>query len=290
MLKIILINGLVTSGIYALLATGFSLIFGVAKILNMAHTAFYMLSAYLVFIQIFYLGLPYLLSAIMAVFATCIFGMFCYKFLFDRVKVHITAVLIISVALAMICQEVLLYIFGGYQRGLRPFVPGFVNILSVSVLYQHFFVIVGCFITLLGTWILLAKTYLGKAIRAVSEDREIANLMGIDVAKVGMITMGISVSLVSVASVLAAPLEPIHPLMWLNPMVMILAAVVLGGLGSIKGSILGAIILGYAETIVATLVPSGSFLRTAVSLTTMVAVLLFRPDGLLGIVFEEERL
>ena len=290
MLEIILINGLVTGGVYALMAAGFSLIFGVAKIFNMAHTAFYMLTAFLVYFEISYLRLPYLLSAILAVFAISISGMLCYKFLFDRVKVHQTAVMIISLAVAVIFQEVLLLIFGGDYRGVRPFVVGFVNFLGVSVLYQHLFVIIGCFITLFGIWILLAKTYLGKAIRAISEDQEIANVMGIDVSRVCLITMGISVGLVSVACVLAVPLESINPSMWVQSTIMILGVVVLGGLGDFKGSVLAAIIIGYAETIVITLVPAGSFLRSAVSLITIVVVLFFRPEGILGVVFEEERL
>ena len=82
----------------------------------------------------------------------------------------------------------------------------------------------------------------------------------------------------------------VHPLMWLQPLVIVLSAVVLGGLGSIKGSVLAAFILGFAETIVVFLVPGGSFLRGAVSLSVMVVILLARPEGLFGIVFEEERL
>ncbi|RJR16772.1 MAG: branched-chain amino acid ABC transporter permease [Desulfobacteraceae bacterium] len=290
MLERILVNGLVTSGTYAVLAVGFSLIFGVAKIFNMAHTALYMITAFLIFVGTNQLGFPYALSAVVSVGATIGFGLICYALLFDRVKVHQTAVMIISLAVAMLGQEILLLTLSGHYRGIAPFVTGSIDILGVAVLYQHLFTVLGCLATLFGLWALLTKTNLGKAIRAVAQDSETANLMGINVSRVCLITMGISAGLAAVAAVVAAPLEPLHPGMWMLPLTMILAAVVLGGLGSIKGSVFGAIILGFAETIVVTAVPGGSFLRGAVSLAAMVLVLIARPEGLFGVVFEEERL
>ena len=290
MLERILVNGLVLGGAYAVLAVGFSLIFGVAKIFNMAHTAMYMITAFLIFVGTNQLGFPYALSAVVTVGVTIGFGLLCYALLFDRVKVHQTTVMIISIAVAILCQEIFLMTLGGHYRGIAPFVPGSVDILGVSVLYQHLFTILGCLATLFGLWVLLTKTNLGKAIRAVAQDSEIANLMGINVSRVCLITMGISAGLAAFAAVVSAPLAPIFPGMWMQPLIMILAAVVLGGLGSIKGSVFGAIILGFAETIVLTVIPGGSFLRGAVSLAAMVLVLIARPEGLFGVVFEEERL
>ena len=290
MFERILINGLVISGTYAVLAVGFSLIFGVAKIFNMAHTVLYMVASYFIFFSLNSLGIHYVFAACLAILITIIFGMLCYKFLFDRVKVHETAVMIISIALAIICQEIVLMTLDGSYRGVPPFIVGSKELLGVSVLYQHMFVVLGCIITLIGLWILLTKTFLGKAIRAVAQDQEIANLMGIDVSKVCLIAMGISAGLAAIAAVLSAPLEPLYPAMWLQPLILILAAVVLGGLGSIKGSVYGALILGFTETIVITVIPGGSFLRGAVSLLAMVIVLIFRPEGLFGVVFEEETL
>lgn len=290
MLERILVNGLLLSTVYSVLAVGFSIVFGVAKIFNLAHTVLFMLTAFLMYVGNTMLVFPYWVSAILAILTTCIFGMLCYKFLFDRVKVHDTAVMIISIAVAIICQEIILMTLGRHYRGISPFVSGFVDILGVGVLYQHLFSILGCVITLLGLWGLLTHTYMGKTIRAIAQDREIANLMGIDVSKVSLITVGMSAGLAAIAAVLTAPLEPLHPAMWVQPLIMVLAATVLGGLGSIKGSIFGAFILGFAECLVATLIPGGSFLRGAVSLTAMVLVLLIKPEGLCGVVFEEERL
>lgn len=286
----IVINGLVFGGIYALLAVGFSLIFGVAKILNMAHTTFYMMVAFLIFIATVMLRFPLLPSASLAIVVTYFTAVFFYKLLFDRIKEHETAVLIISVALAIIFQEVLLLLFGSHYRRVAPFVHGFTEIAGVRISYQHLFAIVTNVALLTGVWILLSKTKLGSAIRAVAQDREIANLMGVDVSRICMITMGISAALAGVAGAIIAPIFPVNPYMWISPLIIVLAVVVLGGLGSVKGSIIAAFILGFTETIVIFLVPSGAFLKGAVSLTVMIIVLLIRPEGLFGVAFEEERL
>ena len=286
----ILINGLVSGAVYAILAIGFSLIFGVAKIMNMAHTAFYMLTAFLILGAITFLDVPLPLAAIASIIVAGLLGVVCYKLCFDRIKVHETAVMIISVAIAMLFEETILLTFGAQYQRIPPFVEGYFELGGVSILNQHFFTAGASIATLVGVWLLLSKTKLGMSIRAVDQDREIANVFGINVTKTSMQVMGISVILAGVAGAVTAPTIMVNPLMWTNPLVIVLSAVVLGGLGSIKGSAIAAFILGYAETLVVFLVPDGSFLRGAVSLIAMVLVLLIRPEGLFGVAFEEERL
>jgi len=286
----ILVNGLISGGIYALLAAGFSLVFGVAKIMNMAHTAFYMVCAFLVFMGGAKLGLPTALSAVLAIVITGIVAMACYRFFFDRVKQHMTAVMIISIALALLFQEIFLIAFGGYFQHVPPFVSGFTEIAGIRVSYQHLIAVGASLISLSAIWFILSKTRTGNAIRAVADDREIANVMGINVSRISMVTMGISVVLAGIAAVVVAPIFMVHPLMWTHPLIIILAAVVLGGLGSVKGAVIASLMLGFAETAVVSLVPDGAFLRGAVSLSVMVVVLMIRPEGLFGVAFEEERL
>ena len=289
MIEAIIVNGLISGGVYALLAVGFSLIFGVARIINLAHTAFYMLAAYLIFTFASFLGLNPLLSVVLSVIAVIIIGVFSYKLVIDRVREHETTTLIVTIALAIIIQEVILLAFGGHFRGVPSLVSGYTEILGVKVLYQYLLTFGVVLIILLGTWALLMKTKLGIAIRSTAQDREVANLMGINVARIGMITMAIAVALAAIAGALVAPLFVLQPGMWMHPLVMILAIVVLGGLGSIKGSFAGAFILGFAETLVVFLVPMGAFLKGAVALTIMLVVILIRPEGLFGVAFEEER-
>ena len=286
----ILINGMLLGGIFAVLSVGFSLSFGVAKILNMAHTAFYMLCAFLLFASAVLKGVPLLPAAALAVFITGILGVISYKLLFDRVKEQETAVMIISVALAVLFQELLLLIFGGDYHRVPPFIPGFVKIAGTRVLYQQLVAMGVIVAALISLWLFMTKSRLGKAVRAVAQDAEVANLMGINVSRICMMTMGVALTLAGIAGVVVAPIFMVHPLMWMHPLTIVLAAVVLGGLGSVKGSIIAALILGLAETSVVFLIQGGSFLRGAVSLSVMVLVLMIRPEGLFGVVFEEERL
>lgn len=286
----IMINGLIIGGMCAILAVGFSLIFGVAKILNLAHVSFYMIVAYFIFIATAKFGLPILISTILGISAVGVLGMVCYKLCFDRVKMHKTVILIISVAMAMLFQEIFLLIFASEYHSIPPFVSGFLEIAGVRVSYQHFFTGSAILVTLIGVWFLLSKTRLGNAIRAVDQDSEVANLMGINVSQICTITMGISAVLAGVAGSVVSPVVMVYPFMWIQPLIMVLAAVVLGGIGSVKGSVIAAFILGFAETSVVFLVPQGSFLKGAISLAVMVIVLMVRPEGLFGIVFEEERL
>jgi len=287
----ILINSLVSGGVYAILAIGFSLIFGVAKIMNMAHTAFYMVTAFLMiaFTTTFF-NWPVPVAAVAAIVTTSLLGVAVYKLCFDRVKVHETAVMIIAVAIAMLFEETVLLTFGAHFQRVPPFVEGYFQIAEVSVLKQHLFTAAASISILLGIWLLLTKTKLGMAIRAVDQDQEMANVMGINVTTTSMLVMGISVMLAGIAGAVVAPTIMVSALMWTNPLVVVLSAVVLGGIGSVRGSAIAAFILGFAETLVVFLVPDGSFLRGAVSLTTMVLVLLIRPEGLYGVAFEEERL
>jgi branched-chain amino acid transport system permease protein len=287
----IIINGMVTAGQYAILSIGFSLVFGTARILNLAHTAFYMIAGFILLFGTTRLDLSYLTSsALLAVPIVSILGIVCYKIFFERIKEHQIAVIIVATGLVILFQEIFLILFEGHYRGIPPFLEGYIEIFSVRVTYQHLFAISMCSITIVGTWLLLSYTKLGFAIRAVSQDSEVANVFGINVNRICLITMGISTFLASVAAVAVVPILVVHPLMWAQPLIVVLAAVILGGLGSIKGVIIASIILGFTESTIIFLVPGGAFLKSVISLTVMVVILLIKPEGMFGVVFEEERL
>ena len=289
MLQDILVTGLVNGGVYALLAIGFSLIFGVARIVNIAHTAFYMLSAYLLYALLVKAGLPLAASVPLAVAGVVALSVLCYRLVIEPVRHHEAAVLIATIALGLIFQESLLLSFGGHFLGIPAAVDGYAGVLGVRVSYQRLIVLAVVALMLAVTWILLYRTRLGLAIRATANDLEVAGLMGMNVKRVAMVTVGTSVALASVAGVVVAPVFVVDPHMWLSPLVTMLAIVVLGGLGSLKGSLIGAFIIGYVEAITVFAVPSGAYLKGAVALSIMVLVLLIRPEGLFGVAFEEER-
>lgn len=289
MFQDILITGLVNGGVYALLAIGFSLIFGVARIVNIAHTAFYMLSAYGFYLLLVQFQMNFALAAFVAVVAVVAISMLCYKLVIEPVRQHEAAVLIATIALALILQESLLIGFGGHFLGIPAAVDGFASVLGVRVSYQRLIILVVVALALSATWFLLHRTRFGLAVRAAANDIEIANLMGMNVNRIAMLTVGVSVGLAAIAGVVVAPVFVVDPLMWLSPLVIMLAIVVLGGLGSLKGSLIGAFIIGYVEAITVFGLPQGSYLKGAVALSIMVIVLLIRPEGLFGVAFEEER-
>jgi branched-chain amino acid transport system permease protein len=289
MLQDILVTGLVNGGVYALLAIGFSLIFGVARIVNIAHTAFYMLAAYCFYTLMVKVGLGFVLSGLISVAGVTLLSVICYRLVIEPVREHESAVLIATIALALIFQELMLLSFGGSYLGIPSTIEGGVRVLGVSIPYQRLLILLVAALMLAAVLFLLYRTRLGLAVRATANDLEVAALMGMNVHRVAMATVALSVALAAIAGVVVAPVFVVDPFMWLAPLVTMLAIVVLGGLGSLKGSLIGALIIGYVEAITVFALPGGAYLKGAVALLIMVIVLLVRPEGLFGVAFEEER-
>ena len=285
----IIITSLINGSTYALLAIGFSLIFGVARIVNIAHTAFYMVAAYCIYFVTHRLELHPLVGMVGGVIVATLLGLITYKIFIDPIREHEAAVLIATIALAIALQEVMLLIFSGDYLSVPPLVPGYFTIVGVKVFYQQLITVVAALLMLALLRALLMKTRLGLAIRATAQDREVANLMGMNESRVAMLTLGVSVALAGFTGAVIVPLTIVEPFMWLHPLIMMMAVVVLGGLGSIKGSFVAAYILGFAEALVVFVLPMGAFLKGSVALSIMILVLLIRPEGLFGIAFEEER-
>jgi len=289
MIQDIFITSIINGSTYALLAIGFSLIFGVARIVNIAHTAFYMVAAYCIYFASHKLGLHVLVGMAAGIVLVPIFGLIVFKIFIDPIREHEAAVLIGTIALAIALQEAMMIIFTGDYLSVPPIVAGYFMIFGVKVFYQHLITFVAVMMVLIGLRFLLMNTRLGVAIRATAQDREVANLMGMNESRVAMITVGISIALAALTGAVIAPLTIVDPYMWMHPLIMMMAVVVLGGLGSIKGSFIAAYILGFSEALVVFLIPMGAFLKGSVALSIMILVLLVRPEGLFGVAFEEER-
>ena len=285
----ILINGLISGSIYALLAIGFSLIYGIARIVNLAHTAFYMVASYCIYLGTHHLGIHPVWGMLAAVILVTLFGLISYQLFIDPIRENEAAVLIGTIALAIAMQEIMLLIFSGDYLTVPSLINGYLKIFGVKVFYQQMLTFGVALFILAALWALLRKTRLGLAIRSTAEDREVANLMGMNESRVAMITMGISVGLAALTGAVIVPLTTLSPFMWMPPLIMMMAVVVLGGLGSIKGSFMGGYIMGFAESLVVFLIPMGAFLKGSVALSIMILVLSIRPEGFFGIAFEEER-
>ena len=289
----VLVLTMVKGSVYALLASGLSLIYGVGRIVNLAHTAFFMLAAYGMFYFMRSLGWGPLPSIVVTLAGVTLVGLLVYRFLLDRIRQHHAALLIMTVALAMALQELMRISFHR-QTTLPGSVPeliaGSTTILGVTVLKQELLTLGTVAGVIIILWLLLSKTKLGIAIRATANDAEVANLMGISVPRTLMLTMGIGTGLAGVAAVLMAPISGVIYYMWMSPLMMVLVIVVLGGLGSMKGSIIGALIIAVVEALTLILLPHRTYLATVFALAVMVLVLIVKPGGLFGTIFEEERL
>lgn len=307
LLKSILLYGVMTGGLYALLAVGFSLIYGVSEVTNLAHGALFMLGTYV----FFFLATPYggiqtnlFLAFILAAISVAIVGSILYRLTIDPVVEDPLMVMVVTISLAMIMQEVLVLGFGSYRQRVPSIgeelakmlgTEDLVVVWGVKLTYSRilaFALSIALFAVLL---IYITKAKSGRAMRALSQDREVAMLMGINTGRLSMLAMAISASFAAIAGVLITSSTGggvTYPHIWRTPLFMAFAIVVLGGLGSIKGAFVGAFIIGYIETIfsfaidpiIASIlnVPGGASLSGAVIMATMLLVLFFRPKGLFG--------
>ncbi len=276
----ILIVGAVSSAIYAMLAVGFTLIFGVARILNLAHGSFYALGAYGAYFFTAQLKLPLLPAALLAVAVVAAFGIVVERVLIRPMRTSQLAVLMITLAVALVVEQALFLTFGSEYRNVPAFVDAKFSIGGVDVGGARLLAL-GVGVALIAAlWLFIQRTRLGSAILAISQDPVAAQYMGIPSDRIFALVMGISAAFAAAAGVLAGPFLTVQPTMWLLPIVKAFAIVVVGGLGSIPGSILAALMLGYAETIVAYTI-STSWTEIVSVLATLL-MLIFRPSGIFG--------
>ena len=276
----ILIYGAVTSAIYAMLAVGFTLIFGVARVLNLAHGSFYALGAYGTYVGTGILGLPLWQATVLAIAFVALFGVIVEKVLIRPLRYSQLGVLMITLAVSLVVEQALFLIFGSEYRNVPAFIDAKVSIGGVDVAGQRLLTLLIAVVSIGALYLFIQRTRLGSAILAISQDAEAAKYMGIPSDRIFSLVMAISASLAALAGVLAGPFLSVQPSMHLLPIVKAFAIVIVGGLGSIPGSILAALMLGYAETLVAYLV-STSWTEIVSVLATLL-MLVFRPAGFFG--------
>jgi branched-chain amino acid transport system permease protein len=287
----IIVMTLVIGGTYAILASGLALIYSVGRIINLAHTAFMMIAAYGIWYLTNLADWSYPESIAAAVVGTALVGVLFYRFLLNRIREHLAAVLLMTIAFGMAMQELTPKLFGNLPKTLPLLMKGGTQVFGVPIPNQYLLTLGAAALIIILIWLLLSKTRLGIAVRATAQDAEVASLMGISVSRVLTITVGIGTALAAVAAVFLAPLQgALSQYMWLPPLLMVLVVVVLGGLGSLKGSYIAAFFIGLVQALVMVLLPTFSYLSQAFAMVAMVIVLALRPQGMFGTLFEEERL
>jgi branched-chain amino acid transport system permease protein len=278
-----IINGLIIGSTYALIGSGLALVYGTMRVLNLAHGEFYMLGGYFVFFLAVTYGVPSYLAIPIAIVATFILGA-----LIQRLTIHylmgregwMFSTIAVTLGLSIFLQNAALLLFGEQFESVPYYLNGAIEIGGIHLPMQRLMILVVALVTIGVMSFILKKTRLGWAIRATSQDRDAAAVVGIPARRVYMITFGIAGALGAIAAAMLAPIYAINPWSGLPILLKGFVVVILGGLGSFPGAIAGGLLLGVVEAIGVQL--TSSEWRDVIGFVMMIAVIWWRPWGLFG--------
>ncbi len=276
------IDGLVQSCIYMTMAFGMVLVFSILGILNWTHGQFYMLGAFVVYYAVTAAGVPFPLSLLISGVIVGGLGMVVEKLVIERLTgpgYGLLAVTAATMALIFFFEGAAGMAFGLMAKGMATVLPGVLDMGSFSISYQKIAVIIFTLIIMIAMYIVLNRTKVGKAIRATAQQPDAASLYGVNVGWVSLIVMGMGCALAAMAGGIMGPVQSVDPFMGRIPMIMSLLAIVIGGLGSLTGAIVGGIILGLLNSVIAYKI---SYFSEVALFLLVIVILLIRPQGLFG--------
>lgn len=272
--------GFVNGSFYALLSLGLSIIFGMLHIANFVHGAQYMMGAFVAWLCLNYLGLNYWYALFIAPIVLFGVGVLIEVTLLRRIyKLDHFYGLLMTFGLLMMIESLFRYFFGSMGLPYRSPIQGGMNMGFMFMPYYRLWVVTVAVVVCFGTWFLIEKTKLGSYLRAATENPQMVLAMGINVPLLLTLTYGFGVGLAGLAGVMAAPIQNVSPSMGTHLIIIIFAIVVIGGLGSITGSIITGFALGIIEGITKLVYAPAS---TLIIFIVMALVLMFRPAGLFG--------
>jgi len=277
-----LLLGLVNGAFYALLSLGLAVIFGLLGIVNFAHGALYMLGAFAAWIMLDKFGINYWYALFLAPLTIGALGAVIERlFLKHLYKIDPIYGLLLTFGLALIAEGIFRELYGvsGQNYDVPALLSGATNLGFMVLPNYRAWVVLVSLVVCLGTWYLIERTRLGAYLRAGTENAPLVQAFGINVPVMVMLTYGAGAALAALAGVLAAPIIQVNPLMGSNLIIVVFAVVVIGGMGSILGSILTGLGLGVIEGLTRVFYPEAS---NIVVFVIMVIVLMFRPAGLFG--------
>jgi len=277
-----LMLGLVNGAFYAMLSLGLAVIFGLLGIVNFAHGALYMLGAFAAWIMLDQFGMNYWFALVLAPLTVGILGVIIERlFLKHLYKLDPLYGLLLTFGLALVLEGVFREIYGvsGQNYNVPDLLAGAMDLGFMRLPIYRAWVVVVSLVVCLGTWFLIERTRLGAYLRAGTENAPLVQAFGVNVPMMVMLTYGAGAALAALAGVLAAPIIQVNPLMGSNLIIVVFAVVVIGGMGSILGSVVTGLGLGIIEGLTRVFYPEAS---NIVVFVIMVIVLMFRPAGLFG--------
>ncbi|MGO9774557.1 MAG: branched-chain amino acid ABC transporter permease [Roseiarcus sp.] len=276
----IVINGLASSLVYILMALGFTLIFGIMRVVNFAHGELYMIAAFIVYFFVGSLGWNYYLVVVLAAVAVGLFGAGLERTLLRPFIGRELNGMIMAVAISMTLQSAAFILFGPDELSAPRPVTGVIRLGAIVVPLDRLVVGVIALVILAVFYLFMRYTKLGLAMRAVVQDEEIAAIHGVRARVIHPLAFGLGSMLAGFAGALMAPIYTVYPYMGAQPMLKAFIVVILGGLGSIPGAVLGGVVLGLTESVFATLI--STTIATMISFGIVVLILLVKPTGLMG--------
>ena len=280
-----LINGVSIGSVYAIIALGYTMVYGIARMLNFAHGDVIMVGAYICYCVMSYLGLPAPVGILLAVVVCTVLGILIEGLAYKPLRgVPSLAVLITAIGVSYFLQNAAQLVFGSAPKNFKSIVTIQPLVLfngGLTITGEVIVTIAACVVIMVGLTLFTGKTKMGKAMRAVSEDRDAAQLMGINVNRTISATFAIGSALAAIAGVLLCSTVPtLMPTTGSMPGIRAFTAAVFGGIGSIPGAMLGGILLGVIETF------SKAYISTqfsdAIVFLVLIVILLVKPAGLLG--------
>ncbi|MEI8182188.1 MAG: branched-chain amino acid ABC transporter permease [Desulfomonile sp.] len=277
----IVIYGIINSVTLALMALGFTLVYGVSRLPNFAHGALYVLTGYITWLLLNRVGLSYPAAILGSLIITGLVGAAMYQFILVRVRGMAISEIIASYAIGLAMLEGLRW--GGLKGAtftLPPFVEGSIDVLGVSVDFQRVLVVVIGATLFLLLWLFVSRTSLGLALKGMAQDERAAMTLGIDSDRMAVVSMALGSVLAGIAALVLLPLGSIVVEAGYNVLIMAVAVCIVGGLGSWTGAIMAAFIIGFAQIL--TVVWLGAHFQVVVALVAIIVTLILRPSGLFG--------
>lgn len=284
-----LVYGAAFGSVLTLLSIGYSIVYGVGRIINLAHGLFYIFTAYIIFWFMETEILPYPIAVILGLVIISVFSAIYYIALIKPVEHNEINVMIVSFGLAFLVQQgITIYEVAKPEElqdiFLKPIVSGDIEILGVTIDIQYIFIMIITVLVVTVLLLLIKFSKIGKSIRAVSQDKDAAQIMGINVKRVFLFTIVLSAFLAGIAAFLYVPIESIYPFSGWDILLLAMSVVILGGMGSLPGSIIGAFIISYTRWFSWYYIDLtyGVAYSGLIHLILIVIMLIARPQGILG--------
>lgn len=287
-----LINGLSLGSLYALIAIGYTMVYGILRLINFAHGDIFMLGAYLVYYGFLFTPLPWWSIMILAAGLTGLFGIVLERLAYAPLRTAPRInVLISAIGASFLMQNLAILIFGGRPRAfpVPRFMEHVIRVGEVSFSIVQIIIPVVTLVLLLGLTLIIRTTKTGMAMRALSTDYETASLMGININRIISFTFFIGSVMAAVGGILYGCRYPqLIPLMGVMPGIKCFIAAVIGGIGNLYGAVIGGLLLGFSEIMIVGLLPTLNDYRDGFAFVILILILLFKPTGLFGSTAKEK--